>query len=33
MYHGRVMREFTAADVSEDSLGLAISGIGSDRSA
>ena len=31
MYHGRVMREFTAAEVSEDSLVQAISGIGTDK--
>ena len=33
MYHGRIMREFTAAEVSEDSLVQAISGIGNDKAA
>ena len=28
MYHGRVMREFTSDEVTEDSLVQAISGIG-----
>jgi ABC-type sugar transport system ATPase subunit len=31
MYHGRVMREFTAAEITEDSLVQAISGIGAAR--
>jgi ribose transport system ATP-binding protein len=33
MYHGRVMREFTAAEVTEDSLVQAISGIGGEAAA
>ncbi len=31
MYHGRVMREFTAAEVNEDNLVQAISGLSADR--
>jgi len=30
MYHGRIMREFTAEDVTEDSLIQAISGLTGD---
>jgi ribose transport system ATP-binding protein len=33
MYHGELIRTFTAEEVTEDSLVQAISGIGGDRAA